>query len=378
MDSFTQNDIDKNLIRFRTHRTSYSSFTDYIEFIVSVSECEDVICSLEISYSPLEKYTRQLLYQKSNNIEVIEGERTILSRINFDILFNKFNTLTFNISEMPKHGNLCNYDEINSDILAINSFKLDNLYLGDVYYCHDDTESINDIFKLLIVSDVLTDFQYIAEIHVNVILRNDNGPVQPFNKVFHIVRNETKFITDNDLKYVDPDINTNITDLVYSQLTITNGELLKNGLVIDHFNQDDIKNQRILYQHFGIDEGKIYFTVTDGLYEVQGDIDVIASDPFLKLCESNASVAQEGKMISIKTSDLSIETNLNTKPDDIEYKILDGPNYGILRILRKKFNSTAIPRFVNMTSIKNFTQMDIDKEKLVYLNTEIASMDKIK
>lgn len=378
MDSFTQNEIDRNLIRFKTYQTSYSSFVDIFDYSVSVPECDVVEGRMNIFYNPPETLARELAYQTRENITVFEGDRTLLLKTNFHVHLNKFNYLTFNISTAPKHGTLCNYDSAKTQIRNIETFSLENLYLGDVYYCHDDSESTEDSFNLLILSAPETDFQFVCEILVDIKLRNDNGPIRAFDHIFHVVRGESKILSANDLKYSDPDINTNSSEIFYTHVSLSNGALFKSGSAITSFSQDEIDARRILLKHDGPDFGRASFIVTDGVHEVPGALEIQASEPFLKIKESNASIVQEGKFIVIKMDELSVETNLNAKPDEIEYKVIDGPSYGVLKILRRKFNGTVLPKSGNITSTKNFTQLEIDRERLLYWNTEIASMEKIK
>lgn len=381
MDSFTQQDIDKNIIRYRTHRTCYSSFIDIFEFIVSVPECDDVRGTIKMIYNPPEQLLQMLSYQTREQIEVDEGSRSLLSRKNFQVLFNKFNYLTFNVSTKPKNGNICKSDVINNNseqFTAINSFTLESLYLADIYYCHDDSESIDDSLDILVLSDDKTDFQYVCEILVNITLVNDNPPYRIGENMFSVVRYENKIISENDLKYIDPDINTNATEIMYTKLVTTNGGFYNDGVRVDNFTQDDIYHGRIMLKHMDSDNGTASFFVTDSKFEVAGILMIYASDPFIKISDNNASIVQEGKFIIITTTDLSIRTNLNSKPDEIEYKILSEPSYGVLKILRRKFNGTSLPRATNITSIKNFTQQDIERERLIYWNTDVASMDKIR
>lgn len=378
MDSFTQQDLDKNIIIYKTHRMCYSSFLDVFEFLITVPECEDVQGAIRMIYNPPDTLKKLLSYQTPEKIVVKEGDRAMLSRKNFQVLFNKFNYLLFKLSVPPRNGILCNYDMKTSRVNEIETFTLENLYLGDAYYCHDDSELIVDRFDFLVLSDDETDFQFVCELFVDIELVNDNGPYRDSSQVFHIVRNETKVINQMDLKYLDPDVNTNETDIKYQRLLTTNGEFYKSGVLTDHFTQEDIDHGRIMLKHIEPDNGTASFIVSDGFYEVPGVLNVIASDPFIKISEKNASVVQEGKYILLKMTDLSIETNLNSKPDEIEYTILSEPNYGVLKILRRKFNGTTLPRASNITSIKNFTQQDIERERLIYWNTAVASMDKIR
>lgn len=377
MDSFTQYDIDKNLIRYRTHHTCYSSFADDFKFLITVPECDDVEGSIKIIYNPLENLSRTLSYQTREKIYVDEGERALLTRKNFQVLFNKFDYLIFNISIAPKHGKLCQSSIVEND-QEILTFTLENLYLDDIYYCHDNSESIKDSLQFLILSDYERDFQFICEILIEVTLRNDNEPIRISNNVLHVVRNDSKIINNGILKYIDPDINTNESYISYTQLLTTNGEFFKTGVLTNYFTQEDIDLGKIMFKHIESDEGKATFIVTDGYYKVPGILEIQASDPFIKISEKNASIVQEGKYVLIRTDELSIESNLNSKLDEIEYNILDGPNYGVLKIIRRKFNGTMLPRTTNITTIKNFTQLDIDKERLIYWNTDVASMDKIR
>lgn len=377
-DSFTQQEIDKNLMRYKTYQTSYSTFTDDFEFLVSVPECEDVPGKIDIIYHPQDTLVKQLTYQKREKVIVKEGDKAVITRMHFDVLFNKFSSLSFNLTHHPKHGSLCIVDEKSPQTSIIESFTLESLYLGDVYYCHDDSESIDDSLKLIILSDNQTDFQFSCEIAIVIQLQNDNGPYKLQEKIFQTVRDETKIITEADLKYVDPDIDTNSNDIYYTNVVISNGEVFKAGSPVDQFSQSDIKNGIILFQHNGTDNGQMQFIVTDGLYDVPGSLQIEASDPFLKIRESNASIVQESKMVLITPVELSIDTNLNIRPEEIEYRVIMDPLYGVLKLFKRKYNGTNLTKLNNSTTVTNFTQSDIEKERLMYWNTEVASMDKIK
>lgn len=379
MDSFTQQDIDKNLIRYKTHHTCYSSFIDMFEFLITVPECDDVKGSIKIIYNPPEALMKMISYQTREVVQVNEGDRAQLSPLNFHVSFTPFNQLLFKVSLPPQHGVLCNYDMKESKIIEIDTFTLDSLNSQDIHYCHDDSESVDDSIDFLVLSDEVSDFQLICEVQINITLINDNGPYRVINdNIFHVVRNESKLISANDLRYVDPDINTNETNIVFKRLLTTNGEFYKDEVLTDQFTMDDVNHGRILLKHLEPDNGTASFVVTDGYYEVPGELLIQASEPFIKISERNASIVQEGKFILLKSIDLAIETNLNSKPDEIEYRVLSEPNYGVIKILRRKFNGTILPRSSNITSTKNFTQQDVQRERLIYWNTGVASMDKIR
>lgn len=114
------------------------------------------------------------------------------------------------------------------------------------------------------------------------------------------------------------------------------------------------------------------------MFEVPGVLEIEASDPFLRIVEANASIVQESRLVPITISDLSIETNLNVKPEQIEYKVIGDPSHGFLKYHRKKQNSNLTGKFNNTISLRNFTQAEIEKERIAYMNTEVASMDRFK
>lgn len=384
-DSFTQNDLDSNKIIFRTHRTCYSSFIDEFEFIVTVAECDDVKGTIKIVYNPPEELRHAISYQTRERIQLNEGDRTLLTRRNFQIIFNKFNYLLFKLSAMPRHGMLCSLDSRSGKHKMIETFTLENLYLDDIYYCHDDSESTEDAINMLVLTDDQMDFQFVCEVIVSIYPLNDNRPyrVQTDATVFHVVRNESKMLSTQVLEYLDEDANTNRTEIQYVDVRMTNGEVYNRvandpTVAAAQFTQDDLDHGRIWLRHIGSDAGLVTFKVTDGSFQVDGSVKVVASDPFIKIAEKNASFVQESKFIVLQLNDLSIETNLNSAPDEIEYRVLDEPKYGVLKILRRKFNGTTLPRSSNITSIRNFTQQDVERERLIYWNTAVASMEKIR
>lgn len=381
MDSFTQQDIDKQLIRYRTFHTCYSNFIDVFEFMVTVPECEDVFGTMKIIYNPPTALSNSLSYQTRETVYVKEGDRAQLTPRHFEVFFNKFNFLVLKLSVLPLNGVLCNVNPDSLKITQIDSFPLEKLYAGEIFYCHDDSETTRDTMQFMALSDVDKDFQYVCEVLVEVSLLNDNAPNRLEDDVFHVVRNNSKILNSIDLEYVDPDIDANATEIFYTNVASTNFRLddIALGKAIDRFTQNDIDQGRILLTHLGgIDVGNVSFIVTDGQFYVPGALTVSASEPFIQIPEKNATVVQEGKFLLIKLNDLAIETNLNIRPDEVEYTVLSGPSYGVLRTLRRKFNGTLPMRANHTTSVQNFTQMDVARERLVYWNTDVASMEKIR
>lgn len=380
MDSFTQLDIDKNRVRYKSHRTVYSSFKDNLEFVVTVAECEDVMGNLKIMFTPLDKFVQKLSYQTRDVLKVHEGDKVLITKHHFEFRFNIYESLEFTVTEEPKHGQLCLYDgnaSTTTTSTVINKFSLEQLFSNEIYYCHDDSESTEDNFNLMILSSDETDLQFVANMEVQVELVNDNAPYRKQDHTFHVMRGGVRTLTPEVLEYLDADQNTNAIDIIYMHISSTNGAFLKDGHYVDRFSQKDIIQRRILYQHNGPDAGVTSFIVSDREHEVNGLLEIQASEPFVKMLPTNASIVQEGKYIRMEPSNFQLETNLDVKLTEINYEVLKSPVYGYITYIND-LSPEASPRTMNFTTVANFTQLHINNGSLVYWNTEISSMDKLK
>ncbi|KAL9926209.1 chondroitin sulfate proteoglycan 4 [Glossina fuscipes] len=383
LDSFTQFDIDKNRIHYKTHRSCYSSFVDYLEFVVSVAECDDVFGKLKIMFTPLEVLANKLSYQTREILQVQEGEKTLITKNHFEIRFNIYESLQFLVTHKPEHGILCRHDEHELKVLTLTEFSLEELFLNEIYYCHDDTESTEDTFDLMILSSNETDLQFVANMEVRIKLINDNAPYRTLERIFHVMRGGIRTLSNEVLQYLDTDMNTNNSDIHYIHISCTNGGFYKSGHYVDSFTQEDVSNRRIMFQHNGADVGTSSFIVTDRQHEVNGILEIHASDSFVTMLPTNATIVQEGKFVILRNKDFILETNLDMKLDEIYYEVIKSPAYGILMYLGRPRSSDNITnplqyKSSNLTSLNNFTHLDIERDRLVYWNTEIASMDKVR
>lgn len=392
MDSFTQLDIDKNRIRYKTHHSSYSSFYDYLEFVVSVAECDDVVGKVTIMFTPLEDLVHKLSYQSREILKVQEGERALITKNHFEIRFNIYESLRFVVTHKPEFGTLCRYEDRDRKVMVITEFTLEQLFLNEIYYCHDDTESTQDSFDLLILSSDETDLQFVSNIDVRISLHNDNAPYRTLERIFHVMRGGIRTLNTDVLQYLDADVDTNTSNIHYLHISCNNGAFYKSGHYVDSFTQDDIANRRIIFQHTGADVGTASFIVSDQLHDVNGLLEIHASDAFVSMLATNASIVQEGKFVILRNKDFVLETNLDMKLDEIYYEVIKPPAYGILMYLGRprssedsamtsassSSSSTMHYKSSNLTSLNNFTHLDIERDRLVYWNTEIASMDKLR
>lgn len=353
-----------------------------------MAECDDVVGKLKIMFTPLEELTNKLSYQTRDTLHVQEGDRALITKNHFEIRFNIYESLRFLMTHKPEFGTLCRFDEREQKLLTIQEFSLEQLFLNEIYYCHDDTESKEDSFDLLILSSDETDLQFVSNIEVRIKLNNDNAPYRTMERIFHVMRGGIRTLSTEVLLYLDNDVNTNASDIHYIHISCTNGAFYKSGHYVDSFTQEDIANRRILFQHSGPDLGSASFIVTDRQHEVNGLLEIHASDAFVSMLPTNATIVQESKFVILRNKDFILETNLDMKLDEIYYEVIKPPAYGILMYLgRPRANEDTLGsssnfnthyKSSNLTSLSNFTHLDIERDRLVYWNTEIATMDKVR
>lgn len=318
---FTQADIDNNQVSFNLHQSTYSDFKDEIKFIVNTSKCEEMNGTLLIIYEVDQKLKERTTGQNQEYIQVVEGGRSTISRLNFPITLHDFPFLYFNISNVPKHGNICKYTHRFHEE-NINMFTLSNLNSGEIQYCHDDSESKDDEFVVLIYSKNELDFQYVAYIKIDIKLKNDNEPFMSSSKQLLVVRGATKLITKDILTYSDSDKDTIANQIIYKNVEASNGWIYLNRRTTNEFSQLDINLKLVYFKHNEklADIGNITFLVFDGLHEVNGFIVTKANFSFVTLKETDLLV-KEGSTCKLDENVIDLYINFDVDPNYILYEV---------------------------------------------------------
>lgn len=216
---------------------------------------------------------------------------------------------------MPRHGKLEVVDEFQK-VIRVNAtyFTSHELNSDFVYYCHDDSESRHDSFHFMALSPEPEDFQYVGVFHIDILLKNDNSPVRVTDGVFHIVHGGSRLITGRDLRYVDADIDTKPSDIIYTTRSIPNGGIYRADNPFEpfaQFTQEDIDKNRVLFKHQGEEYGKVALWISDGLYDSNGVLEIQASPSFIRMLPSNGSIVENGKTVILTSNDLQVSKFLN-------------------------------------------------------------------
>lgn len=330
-DTFTQEDIEADRLGYRLFRRSYSDILDEIAFKVNAPQCVDIHANLKVRYY-VGKNSKSL--EGTENLKVDEGSKAPLRIAHVNPQEYGVSSLIYNLTAKSNHGWLT---IANSSILRdqknISSFTFEDVAAQTVYYVHDDSETREDSFEFVAMSTDSTDFMYVGKFRIEIVMKNDNPPERTVDRIFHVVSKGEKIVTSKDLAYVDRDVGTGASELIYTRRDARKSELYRvtsPSVQIREFSQQDINDGLILFRHQGEEREKIEFGITDGHFYRTGVLEVQASPPYIRLRENNGSIVQFNKSVALRPKELEIETNVYATERDVKYNVWEKPKHGIL------------------------------------------------
>ncbi|CAK9831143.1 Chondroitin sulfate proteoglycan 4 [Anthophora retusa] len=330
-DTFTQEDVDTGKLRYQLFKRAYSTILDEFGFKVSAPQCIDLHSIFKFRHY-LSKNMKPL--DSVETLRVDEGSRISVRILRTNPRDYGVTSLTYNLTIEPHHGWLTVTNNTRSPSRNNTSyFTTEELHSQRVYYVHDDSETKEDTFQFVAIASDAADFMYVGLFRVEVTMKNDNAPERVVDKVFHVVSRGERLLTSKDLAYIDKDIDTKPSELIYTRRdTQKNGiyRVTNPSMQVHEFSQQDIDDGQILFKHQGDDHGKFEFGVTDGHFYTAGVLEIQASPPYVRLRESNGSVVQFNRSVALRPSELDIETNVYTSDKDIKYTVLEKPKHGVL------------------------------------------------
>lgn len=328
-DMFSQEDVASQNIKYRLFQKGYSDIEDNFSFVVLSPGCNNVTGNLTIKYAA-SLADRSKVNVNLRPLEVDEGQAGIIDPSHLYLHADFVSDLIYNVTLKPKHGFL----QINNGDMSRNNtdqFSLSELKNNNVYYTHDGSETQSDAFTFLALCKAEDNFQYVGNFELKINLKNDNSPVRLIEKIFQIVVGGDRPLTGKDLKYIDEDLGTPISSIVYTCRESSNGyfyNINSKGKKITEFSQEDLDNNKIVFQHKGPEYGKVRLWVTDGKFHVNGILEIQASAPFIHIVMNKKIVVQHEKMVVLSSDHLTYSTNLYAYDADVNYEVIKKPMFG--------------------------------------------------
>ena len=342
---FSQEDVDNRVIYYNLKASSYANVQDYTDLIADTGGTEAKDVRLWIEFLPQKS---DVTFINNGLKDVIEGDQRIIDRYTLFIQTEKFKSFEFTVISEPRFGVLNLVDPATSAVVSskVRSFSTQDIKDNRLYYHHDDSEHDADSFTFTAVpavnrggsSDNIPEFTGTFEI--KMMMRNDEPPVRLVDKVFHVVRNDERLLTVDDLAFMDPDINYDPANLLYTRRRISNGQFIsvRNRSQVYQFHQRDLSNREIIFKHYGEDEGRADIDVTDGQFYTNCVLQIMAGSPYLVVQNNTGVRVRHGRNVVISTKNLSIETNLNVRDYDIHFVLLEEPHFGHIKVAGKNVN----------------------------------------
>ncbi|KAI5624981.1 fras1 related extracellular matrix protein 2b isoform X1, partial [Silurus asotus] len=306
-----------------------------------------------------EIHMREFVVMEGMNVVI---DTPILNGVDADIPTDE---LTFIVTKPPKHGFIIN--QLTTGTIPVTNFTLDQIKeASSIVYEHDDSETTEDSFKVL-----LTDGKFTVDktVIIMVIPVDDETPRMAINDGLEIEIGEIKEITNKVLKATDLD--TKDSTLTYVIRYGPNQGILQkrtpfgtlqNITIGMNFTQSDVDENLIIYVHNG-QEGirdLIKFDVTDGInplidryfYVTVGGIDMV----FPEVISKGVSLKEGGKVHL--TTDLLSTSDLNSPDEHLVFTITRAPVRGHLECT----DTPGMP-------ISSFTQLQLAGNKIYYIHT---------
>lgn len=164
----------------------------------------------------------------NQGLSLLEGGSKVLSK---DVLFSHSvgnHQVQYVISERPRHGHLhwVDWSDSSASSHLVDTFTNQEILEERIMYVHDDSETKQDSFTVLLTSHKPS--RNVTELTVNVSIQlvNDQRPVRVVDKVFHVAREGQRLLTLSDLRFHDDDSDFEDGWLVYMRRGIPMGELV--------------------------------------------------------------------------------------------------------------------------------------------------------
>ncbi|KAH3837065.1 hypothetical protein DPMN_110443 [Dreissena polymorpha] len=339
-ESFTQQDINSGSVYYNLKASAYENVKDFTDLRVSTLGTSAKNVRLWIEFVPQKN---DVTFVNNGLKDVIEGGRKYIDRDDLYLQTDKFRVFEFTVISRPHYGVLHLIDPRSAAIVShdVGKFTTDDIRDTRLVYQHDDSEHGSDSFTFTAVPDISKTSpshgnipEFTGTFDIQMLMRNDNPPERKVDKVFTVERNGQKLLTIRDLAFIDPDIDYDPWELLYTRRRVSNGQFIsaRNGSQIYQFKQVDLVNNEIMFKHSGEDIGRADIAVTDGQFYSNCMMQIQAGEPFIQIDTNTGIKVRNGRREKVTIGNLSIETNMNLADTEVHFVLFEGPRNGFLEV----------------------------------------------
>ncbi|KAG9488246.1 hypothetical protein GDO78_007836 [Eleutherodactylus coqui] len=358
--TFTQQDVNRGNLQYvqTTAGQVQDNFT--LDVTNGVREMRGITVSVDII--PV------LIPLEIQNITVREGASKALTHDHLRILNKHYQDLNFEFAllDEPKNGYV---ENTRFPGIKLSRFTKKQVEQELIYYVHDDSETSQDNFTVIVSNAELSKQGLPRPIFVTITPVNDEFPVISVNRIFRVWVGSVTEVTTSDLYAEDKD--SSPEELVFSITPPSNGHLaLKShpDKSILNFTQKHINDGHLVFVHSGAMSGGFNFQVTDGLNFAPRQIFSITARMLVINVEMNKGLGVfPGMRKTISSDVLKAVTNdeNNSNNRSITFDITTSPKHGkILKSLQENVTLAA----------SSFTQQMIDDGKILYEHTDTEDL----
>ncbi|KAG8453958.1 hypothetical protein GDO86_000546, partial [Hymenochirus boettgeri] len=332
--------------------------------------CSDGVSSSQLFFFPIviiptndekpEIFTREFIVMEGMSLVI---DTPILNAADGD---QPPEDLVFIISRPPQHGRMMLQQS--GGTVPILNFTLQEIEeSSNVVYEHDDTETKEDYFEIIV-----TDGEHTVESKVPIIVIpvDDETPRMAINDGLETDIGETSEITNKILKATDLDSDDKFLTYIVRfgpsqgllQHLDKDRKVLRNVSLGMNFTQDDVDKGSIYYTHLG-QEGMcdlFKFDITDGvnpLIDRYFYISIVGIDIVFPDIINKGVTLKEGGEVTL-TTDLLSTSDINSPDENLRFIITRAPSRGHL----ESTDTPGVP-------ISSFTQLQLAGNKIYYIHT---------
>ncbi|KAM4707174.1 chondroitin sulfate proteoglycan 4-like [Discoglossus pictus] len=357
---FTQDDLEKKRVLYIHHGS------DYGRFVLFVTDGQHYTSSL-LEVSASEPYVKIV---NNTGLLVQKGKEKILTTANFSVLTNQYITsaedIKYHILLPPKHGNLFIQN------LPTESFSHLDLTNGHVFYKHDDSNNLLDIFTL---TANVNDINVNIEINVRIYLESHQRPPKVLN-INRLTVEEGRPVKIDKQKLQVVHEENSPEEILFTVISpplhgyIRKFELIEEGRLtaepnsIVTFTQQDINDGNIQYVHTDSGHLQDNFTmdVTNGVREINGISVLVDIIPILIPLEVKNITLIEGASKALTEEYLKIP-NTHFAGLNCEFILSDPPKNGYVENMR--FPAVRLTRF---------TRKQVEQELIYYVHDDSETL----